>query len=118
MFTKLLRLPETYTWPVKIKYPVDGGKVDVVNVDAVFRRVSTAESEEILKSARPTDGSVGLVYSKIVDDVLQGMRATNDSGISDDVPADVQKQIRAIIGADRCLAMAFVDSVSGDPAKN
>ncbi|WP_136419971.1 hypothetical protein [Herbaspirillum sp. ST 5-3] len=121
MFSQLTKaLSDTYTWPVTVKVPANGGKQNNIQFDAEFHRVDQDEVENIFESARSVneDGVKVLIYSKVVDRVLVNMKAKNDEGKYDELPDDLQASIRRISGADRAIANAFTASITGEKAKN
>ncbi len=68
---------DSYSWPVKISIPADGGKYLEQSFDAVFKRVPQSKIKEMLESETMTD----IDFCK---EVLVGWK-----GITGDNQADV-----------------------------
>jgi len=89
----VLKQSDTYSWPVVIRLPADGGKREKASFDAVFRRLPQSRINEIqklvqaqLKAAQ--DGETlenGVTDQGIADEILAGWSGVVD-GDGDPVP--------------------------------
>jgi len=84
----VLKQSATYTWPVPLLIPVDGGRREKHSFDAEFRRLPQSRINEIIKLAR------ALELGRADDEVLDDKSAAREilagwSGITDDDGNDI-----------------------------
>lgn len=89
----VLNQSESYSWPVSIKLPADGGKREKSNFDAVFKRLPQTRINEIqqlvqqrVKAAESGEElDNGVTDQSIASEILVGWSGVVD-GDGDDVP--------------------------------
>lgn len=84
----VLKQSATYTWPVPLLIPVDGGRREKHSFDAEFKRLPQSRINEIIKLAR------ALELGRADDEVLDDKAAAREilagwSGITDDDGNDI-----------------------------
>lgn len=104
----------TYTWPISIEFPIDGGKFEKQTFDAEFRRLTQSQIESWLK--RINEGEA--TDRDFATNILVGWKGITDG--SQDVPfsetnRDTLFDIPLVTAA---LIKAYVSSVAGAKAKN
>lgn len=105
---------DTYTWPVVIEVPADGGRVEKATFDAQFKRLTQSRIEEIRKAIEREE----IRDVELVQEVLTGW-----AGVIDDngpVPyseaaRDLLLDIPMVAGA---IVLALFQSLSGAKRKN
>lgn len=107
---KLKQTP-TFTWPVEVNLPTDGGKFDKQTFDAVFKRRTTTEVKEL----QERDGMSDPVF---VREVLVGWSGITDEG--EDVPFSdgALAQMLEIPGVSGAIVQAFYAAITGLKRKN
>lgn len=116
MFSFLKDLSDTYTWPVEARVPVSGGKTAAIKFEAEFNRLEKDRLKAIM--ARIQDGASEQSDQDLLDEVLAGIRAKDDSGKMTTLPDDVRDELFAIIGVQGAIVRAFFTSITGEKAKN
>jgi len=119
-FTFLEKMSDQFTWPVKIKFPVDGKKYKEVEIIAVFHRFDNDKLKEIHTASKrkDEDGVEYLSFKEYVIDVLDSIRAKNDEGEIETLPNDLYERVLGIPGAYHRLFNAHNEAISGEKAKN
>ena len=105
----------TYTWPVTVEFPVDGGKTDKQTFDAEFKRMTQTRIQEIRESIEK--GQIS--DTELARDVLCGWAGVTD-GNGDAVPfsegsRDRLLDVPLVAGA---VVLAWLSSLSGVKRKN
>ncbi len=106
-----LSLSETYSWPVAVKLPVDGGKFITQTFDGVFKRLGNLAMKEEINRENTND----IEYAK---NVLVGW-----TGITDDDGAEVpfseaaRDKLLDIAAVAAAVVEAHVLSASGQGVK-
>jgi len=113
-----LQQSENYSWPVKVKVPVDGGLFIEQTFDAVFKRLAASKTKELVGSENMND----IEFAK---SVLIGWKGvTDDSG--NDVPfsdgtrdslLDVPSVATAVVESYLMSSSGMSSSGQGDGAK-
>lgn len=116
MFSFLKDLSNTYTWPVEARVPVNGGKTTAIKFEAEFNRLEKDRLSTII--ARLKDGVSEQSDQELLDEVLAGVRAKDDSGKMTPLPDDVRDELFAVIGVQGATVRAFFASITGEKAKN
>lgn len=85
----VLKQSASYTWPVPLLIPVDGGRREKHSFDAEFKRLPQTRIDEIIRLARMIEAGKGepedeQTMAKIPREILIGW-----SGITDDAGKDV-----------------------------
>jgi len=102
-----LSLSETYTWPVQVKLPVDGGKFLIQTFDAVFKRGSQTHIKELLAA----EGISDVDFSR---DVLVGWKGiTDDAGNEVPFSEGARDRLLDVPAVSAAIVEAFVLSASG-----
>lgn len=110
---KIVQNP-TYTWPVTVEMPVDGGRVEKATFDIEFKRLTQTRLNEIRDA---------IEKSAITDVDLSREVITDWSGITDaDGPVPYSEaardQLLDIPLVASAIVMAFFGSISGAKRKN
>ena len=71
----VLSQSESYTWPVTVEFPVDGGRFDKQNFDAEFRRLPQSRIREIWELIQGGD----LNDDELCNEVLTGWDGIQDA---------------------------------------
>lgn len=103
----VLKLTDTYKWPVKFSIPADDGKFQAVEFKAVFRRKKQDDIVQIMQTAGLTD----LAFAK---QVLAGVEDIQDEA-GNSVSVD---DLLDIAGAATAVSKAYMASLEGAPRKN
>lgn len=115
MFHLLKNLKPTFTWPVKACIAIDGGDVEVIKFDAVFKRLPMSrinEIQDINNKDRPkTDGAM-------LEEVLAGLKCKDESGVYGDISDADTAELRNEVGVDKAIVQSFMMALSGEKAKN
>lgn len=100
---------ESYTWPVTVERPEDGGRTSKYTFDATFKRITTDESTDIMR--RFADSSIN--DATLVREVLVGWKGIGDKN-GDEVPFSEDALTKAIniLGFPRGVVLAWIESVS------
>jgi hypothetical protein len=111
----VLSQSESYTWPVSVEFPIDGGRFDKQTFDAEFRRLPQARIREIWDQIQ----SGNLNDDDLCDQVLVGW-----SGIQDAKAGEVPYSEKAkadllnvpLVAA--AVVSSWLDSLSKGKRKN
>lgn len=110
----VLKQSPTFTWPVKVAFPIDGGKYRHETFDAEFRRIGQSEVQALAEKVTSGETSA----EDVIRDILVGW-----SGITDEDGADLPFSVKArdellevalVAGA---TLNAFLDAYAGGNAK-
>lgn len=123
----VLKKEASYSWPVSIEMPTDGGKFEKSTFDAIFRRVPQSRITAIqveaqkLKLAILNDEDItGLVKDQeIADEVLIGWKGILDED-GDELPfsESAKAELLEVPMVAAAILMAFADSVTKAKTKN
>lgn len=105
----------SYTWPVTVEFPVDGGKVEKQTFDAEFKRIPQTrinEIHEVVQKGQTSD-------PELAREVLIGWSGVND-GNGEAVPFSegMRDQLLDIPLVAAAVVMAWLNSLSGAKRKN
>lgn len=106
---------ESYKWPVKVLLPVDGGRTERQDFDAVFKRLSQTRINEIIAGA--SEGT--LKDADVCREVMIGW-----AGVVDDQKQEIPFSVSALEGlldiqrVASSIVGAFIESISGAKTKN
>ena len=110
----VLKQSETYTWPVTVEWPVDGGKTASAKFDAEFKRLSQSRIDELAAAAQ----SGSMTDGDIIRQLICGWAGvTDDDG---DVPYS-EKALAALLditGVQKGILSSWFDSQAGAKRKN
>lgn len=117
----VLKQSATYSWPVTLRLPVDGGRYEKQTFDAQFRRLSQSRINEIqdLVRAKQRGDDVDLTDQSVADEVLAGWAGVQDDD-GEEVPfsATVKAELLNIPAVASGIVVAYFESVTGNKAKN
>jgi hypothetical protein len=101
----------TYSWPVTVNLPVDGGKFEKQTFDAEFKRLTQSQIKAHLE-ANASDFDFGK-------DVLVGWKGvTDDSGAEVPFSESSRDQLLEIPAVSSAVTVAFYESIAGAKRKN
>lgn len=105
----------TYTWPVAVEFPTDGGKTEKQTFDAEFRRMTNTRINEI--RSRIEKGEV--TDTELACEVLVGWEGVND-GNGEAVPFTERSrdQLLDVPLVAAAVVMAWLGSLTGIKRKN
>lgn len=106
---------QTYTWPVTVEFPVDGGKTDRQTFDAEFKRISQTRINEIrtaIELNQTTD-------TELAREVLVGWEGVNDAN-GEAVPFTERSrdQLLDVPLVSSAVIFAWLGSLTGVKRKN
>lgn len=106
---------QSYSWPVTVEFPVDGGKTDKQTFDAEFRRLSQSRINSIRERIEKSD----ITDSELAAEVLCGWGGVQD-GSGDDVPFSerARDQLLDVPLVAAAVVMAWLSSLTGGKRKN
>lgn len=119
MFNLLQKLGDTYTWPVTLRAPVDGGKVVEIKFIAKFNRLPVERVREINRGAdEMPEGEKPVTVPEAVQEVLVDILYIADDKTTQTASDDEKERLLAVTGADVAIWSGFRASLSGEKAKN
>jgi hypothetical protein len=102
---------DSYSWPVKVSLPTDGGRFIEQTFDAVFKRLSQSKIKEMLAVEGGTD-------SEFCKDILIGWKGiTDDNGAEIPFSEDARDKLLDVPSVANATVEAYVTSASGKGAK-
>lgn len=104
----------TYTWPVVVELPTDGGKTEKATFDAEFKRLTQTRVEEIRDAARR--GEMG--DAELVKEALVGWSGVVDEKGPVPYSESARDQLLDIPTVAASIVLALMDSLSGIRRKN
>lgn len=110
----VLKQSTTYTWPVTVEYPVDGGRTEKSTFDGEFKRLSQARIKEMTAAV----DSGELTDVDIAEEVLVGWSGVTDG--EDEIPfsKSALAQMLDIPLVASAIVLAFFNSLTGAKRKN
>jgi len=104
----------TYTWPVSVNIPVNGGQYDKQTFDGEFKRLSDARLKEIRSSIEAGQ----LTDADFVRELMVGWKGVTDDGADVPFSQSTLAQLLDIPGVAAAVVMAVVESLAGLKRKN
>jgi len=106
---------QTYTWPIAVEFPIDGGKTDRQTFDGEFRRMSQSRINEIRDRIEKSE----ITDVELATEVLAGWNGVND-GNGDAVPFSegARDQLLDVPLVAAAIVMAWLQSLTGAKRKN
>lgn len=105
----------TYTWPVTVEFPVDGGKTDRQTFDAELKRMTQSRINEIREAIEKGETS----DTELAREVLVGWEGVNDDN-GEAVPFSERSRDKLLdiplVAA--AVVVAWLGSLSGVKRKN
>lgn len=105
----------TYTWPVSVEFPGDGGKTEKQTFDAEFKRMTQTRINEIRGLIERNE----ITDTELAAEVLTGWAGVNDAS-GDAVPfsESARTQLLDIPLVAAAVVMAWLGSLTGVKRKN
>lgn len=111
----VLSQSESYSWPVTLELPTDGGRYDRQTFDGEFKRLSQTRIREIGKQIE--DGDV--TDAEIAAEVLVGWSGiTDDKGEAIPFSAKALQQLLDVPMLASAVVLAYFASLQGGKRKN
>lgn len=110
----VLSQSSTYTWPVAVEFPVDGGKTEKQTFDAEFKRLPQSRIREIaqaIDAGEVTDYDIAL-------EVVVGWSGVTDGSSEIPFSDKALKQLLDVPLVATSIVVAFFNSMSGAKRKN
>lgn len=104
----------SYSWPIKVELPADGGKVEVHTFDGHFKRLSQERIVEINKAAESGDMNE-LDLSK---EVLVGWKGIFEGDKEVPFSEEAKEKLLNIAMVPKAIVIAFYESLAGAKRKN
>jgi hypothetical protein len=117
----VLKQSATYSWPVVLRLPVDGGRFEKQTFDAQFKRLSQSRINEIqdLVRAKQLNHEVELTDQSVADEVLAGWgNVQDDDGQEVPYTAAAKAELLNIPAVASGIVVAYFESVTGSKTKN
>lgn len=110
----VLKQSSTYTWPITVEFPVDGGRTEKSTFDGEFKRLSQTRIKEI--TAAVDAGELNDI--DIANEVLVGWSGVTDG--KDDIPFSTAalNQVLDVPLVASAIVLAFFNSLTGAKRKN
>lgn len=111
----VLKQSDSYTWPVTVEFPVDGGRFDKQSFDAQFKRLSQPRIREIWDQIQ--SGEIG--DEDLCNEVVVGWGGVQDAKGAD-VPFSerAKKELLALPLVAAAIVTAWLDSLNNAKRKN
>lgn len=109
-----IRQPDTLRWPVKVRLPKDGGGFVDEGFDALFKRLTRVEVDNLAE--RVASGEISGVDA--VKSIVVGWSGVTDDGADVPFSAAALDQLLNIPGVALATYRAFADAVNGAATKN
>lgn len=105
----------SYTWPVEVLFPIDGGKTEKQTFDAEFKRMTQSRINEIRSMIERNE----ITDTELAREVLTGWAGVND-GNGDAVPFTerARDQLLDVPLVAAAVVMAWLGSLTGAKRKN
>lgn len=111
----ILSQSTTYTWPVEIKLPADGGQFTKHTFDAEFARIKQSEIESFIDGLAKGDVADREICAKI----LKGWRGiTDDDGNDAPFSQSALEQVLEIPTVAMSIIKSWMESLTGARSKN
>ena len=106
---------QTYTWPVTVEFPIDGGKIDKQTFDAEFKRMTQTRIHEIRSMIERSE----VTDTELAREVLAGWEGVND-GNGEPVPFTERSrdQLLDVPLVASAVVFAWLGSLTGAKRKN
>lgn len=105
----------SYTWPVSVEFPTDGGKTERQSFDAEFKRLPQSRINEIRSLIERNE----ITDTELARDILTGWSGVQD-GHGDAVPFSEasRDQLLDVALVANAVIMAWLGSLTGAKRKN
>lgn len=106
--------PTSYTWPVTVELPVDGGRTEKATFDAEFRRLSQSRLEEIRGQIERNE----IRDVDLVREVMVGWSGVTDGANPVPYSEAARDQLLDIPMVAASIVMSLFQSIAGAKRKN
>ena len=110
---KIVTTP-TYTWPVTVELPTDGGKTEKATFDAEFKRLTQSRVDEIKKAVERGE----MTDADLAREALVGWSGVVDGDGPVPYSESARDQLLDIPMVATAIVMALLGSLSGARRKN
>jgi len=110
---KIVQNP-TYTWPVTLELPIDGGKTEKATFDAEFKRISQSRVDEIRQAVERGE----MCDADLAREVLVGWSGVVDGDGEVPYSEKARDQLLDIPMVSTAIVMALLGSINGAKRKN
>ena len=110
----VLKQSDTYSWPVKVELPTDGGRVDVQTFDATFKRLSQTRVNELIEGAQ----AGAITDRQVCVEIVTGWAGVLDDGADVPFSASALASLLDVPGVERGILQAWFESLAGAKRKN
>lgn len=110
----VLKQSDSYSWPVTVEYPIDGGRFEKHTFDAQFKRLSQSRIEEIMSDAVNGELKDGAVASEL----LVGWAGITDSGADIPYSEKTKAELLDMPLVSASIVKAWMESLAGAKKKN
>lgn len=110
---KIVTTP-TYSWPVEVQLPADGGKTEKATFDAEFKRLTQTRVEEIRQAVERGE----MRDADLVREALVGWAGVVDADGPVPYSEKARDQLLDIPMVATAIVMALLGSISGARRKN
>lgn len=106
--------PTSYTWPVTVELPVDGGRTEKATFDAEFKRLSQSRLEEIRGQIERNE----IRDVDLVREVMVGWSGVTDGANPVPYSETARDQLLDIPMVAASIVMSLFQSIAGAKRKN
>jgi len=110
----VIKQTTSYSWPVSIEQPVDGGRHVKHTFDAEFKRLNQTRIEEIMADAMKGD----LRDSMVADEILVGWTGISDGGEELPYSEKLKAELLDMQLVSASIVKAWMESLAGAKRKN
>lgn len=110
----VLKQSSSYTWPVTVEFPIDGGRYEKHTFDAEFKRMKQGEIESIMADAVKGDLKDGDVANMI----LVGWSNIMENGEQIPFSEKAKDSLLDVPLVASSIVKAWMDSIAGAKRKN
>lgn len=110
----VLTQSSSYTWPVTVEFPTDGGRTEKQTFDAEFRRLSQSRLREIAQAIDTNE----ITDTDIATEVLVDWSGITDGTSEIPFSDKALRQLLDIPMVATAIVVAFFSSVNGAKRKN
>lgn len=104
----------TYTWPVSVEFPTDGGKTEKATFDAEFKRLTQSHVEEIRQAVERNE----MRDTDLARETLVGWSGIVDANGTVPYSESARDQLLEIPTVAASIVMALLNSLAGARRKN
>lgn len=109
-----LRQSDSFSWPVTIKVPIDGGRYASETLDAEFRRLSQTDLAALWARLNASE----ITGREFVHALVCGWRGVTDDGVEVPFSPGNLDQLLEVTGATQSLMSAYGEALAGLARKN